>query len=353
MVKGKSEGDTDDGDIEQSTLVGGRVEYPECSRCDAEATRELELRNFTEDSIYLCGGCEFHGGKGALGGVEGERRLTTEDGEPIPDGGRVQQGDDPDRLVQKIRSVLDIPDDEDLVVQTPQFERQDGVEPGDPPLTRDGMDAVKHASEDELKNLGLQKWSDDTGLWLLPHEWHPHIPEDYQLRSILDEEKTRADLPANPDKRHGLLSVGIVPEFERSDETAVDEAGTVQATWSEITATDLRNLSQGDAVKVCYDSVYGESRQTLEAEVAEVSHQRSVDERVTWVEVFLDLSDEAAEQIFERRRDTYRSDGRRRKLSTIIDEDGGEIALEARNGGRWHTISERGSVVVRGDASGD
>jgi len=120
-----------------------------------------------------------------------------------------------EKFVEKIRDALDIDEDDELVVQTPQFERPDDVEPAEPPLTHEAMDALKRADKDELDELGLSKWSDETGLWLLPHEWHPHIPEDYPLLSILNEWTTRADMSANPDKRFGVLSVGIVPNFER------------------------------------------------------------------------------------------------------------------------------------------
>lgn len=121
-------------------------------------------------------------------------------------------------LIDRIRDALDMEEGETLVVRTPQFERHDGIEPGQPPLTPTAMDEIKKLDESELKELGLRKWSDDTGLWLLPHEWHPHIPADYPLLDILGEEETRANMPANPDKRAGMLAVGIVPEFEEDNE---------------------------------------------------------------------------------------------------------------------------------------
>jgi hypothetical protein len=122
-----------------------------------------------------------------------------------------------DDILARIRDALGMEKGEKLVVQTPRFEREDGVEPGEPPLTYTAMNRLRRADESELKELGLRKWSDDTGLWLLPHEWHPHIPDHYPLLSILDETSTRAEMPANPDKRFGVLSVGIVPDFEHSD----------------------------------------------------------------------------------------------------------------------------------------
>lgn len=124
---------------------------------------------------------------------------------------------DAERLVEELRDTLDMDEDETLVLRGPQFDRGDGVEPGQPPLTEAAMKSLERAEESELKDLGLRKWSDETGLWLLPHEWHPHIPEDWPMLNILDEETCRAEYPAEPDKRFGVLSFGIVPEFERGE----------------------------------------------------------------------------------------------------------------------------------------
>jgi hypothetical protein len=120
-------------------------------------------------------------------------------------------------VVAEIRDILDIDEDETLVVQTPQFEREDGVEPGSPPLTADAMDRLTHADESDLQDLGLRKWSDKTGMWLLPYEWHPHLPPEYPLLNILGEWTSRSEMPATPGKRYGMLSVGIVPDFEKDD----------------------------------------------------------------------------------------------------------------------------------------
>jgi hypothetical protein len=133
--------------------------------------------------------------------------------------------DDIDRfaedLVAEIGDVLDIDGDETLTIRTPQFEREDGIDPGEPPLTEDAMDRLKHADKSDLEELGLRKWSDETGLWLLPHEWHPHLPPEYPLLNILDEWTNRREMPAKPDKRFGVLSVGIIPEFEERNGQSV------------------------------------------------------------------------------------------------------------------------------------
>lgn len=121
---------------------------------------------------------------------------------------------DMDDLVNEIRDALGMDDDETLVVRSSQHERIDGVEPDDPPLTHSALDRLKTLDGDELADLGLCKWSDESGLWLLPHEWHPHIPDDYLLTDICGKTEFRGDMPANPDKRFGVLSAGIIPDFE-------------------------------------------------------------------------------------------------------------------------------------------
>lgn len=125
---------------------------------------------------------------------------------------------DSDQLLSSIRDALGMEEGETLVVQTPQFEREDGVEPSEPPLTHEAIERLEAADKSELESLGLRKWSDETGLWLLPYEWHPHIPEDYELLDILGDPTTRSEYPAQPDKRFGVLSFGIVPDFEDTDD---------------------------------------------------------------------------------------------------------------------------------------
>jgi hypothetical protein len=125
-------------------------------------------------------------------------------------------------VVAEIRDILDIDEDEILTIQTPQFERADDVEAGRPPLTADAMDRLTHADESDLQDLGLRKWSDESGLWLLPYKWHPHLPPEYPLLSILDEWTSRSEMPANPDKRFGVLAVGIAPEFEKQNDRPLE-----------------------------------------------------------------------------------------------------------------------------------
>lgn len=120
-------------------------------------------------------------------------------------------------IIEKIHSALGTNDDDKIVIKTPQFKRQDGIDPDHPPLTHEAMDELAQMEQSELEEMGLLKWSDETGVWLLPHEWHSHIPRDYPLVDIFDEETTRGEMPAEPDKRLGVLSAGIVPAFERGE----------------------------------------------------------------------------------------------------------------------------------------
>lgn len=125
------------------------------------------------------------------------------------------------RLYNLFKHVLGIDDEADdgidIVIQEPEFERVDDVEPDDPPLTPEAIDELKQAGPERLRAMGLQKYSEDSGLWLFPYEWHGHIPTNYTFQSILGEEVTRADYPDRPDKRFGALSFGIVPEFEKEE----------------------------------------------------------------------------------------------------------------------------------------
>lgn len=131
---------------------------------------------------------------------------------------RNQDSIDVDHLANIIRDALGMDDDETLIVSSSQHDRIDGVEPSEPPLTNLAMDRLKTLDKDTLAGMGLRKWSDETGVWLLPHEWHPHIPDDYPLTDILGDTEFRRDMGANPDKRFGVLAAGIVPDFEDPQE---------------------------------------------------------------------------------------------------------------------------------------
>lgn len=122
---------------------------------------------------------------------------------------------------EQLAETLGVESGDTVRIRTPQFEREDGVEPDVAPATTSGYDALKSQSEEELRDLGLRPWG-EYGLWLLPHEWHPHIPDEYELIDIFGRVTMRGDKPANPDKRFGVVSFGIIPEFERPVELPDD-----------------------------------------------------------------------------------------------------------------------------------
>jgi|AntDeeMetagen134_2_1112570.scaffolds.fasta_scaffold12310_2 hypothetical protein len=118
-----------------------------------------------------------------------------------------------------------------------------------------------------------------------------------------------------------------------------------EPTEAQLRVNELQNLSPGDPVTIEYGSSYSDNRQTITAEVRETEFQDSVDGLITWGTVHLDLGEEE-DKIAARRRETYREGGTR-KLSILIDDVCESVDLEARNGARWHSISEFNSVVVQ------
>lgn len=94
-----------------------------------------------------------------------------------------------------------------IEVVTPQFERRDGREPRPAPASREDFEALRDAPDEELLELGCQKWEED--LWLLPHEWHEDIPEGFEMETINGETEVWESGGPTPDKRFGVLAFGI------------------------------------------------------------------------------------------------------------------------------------------------
>jgi hypothetical protein len=103
--------------------------------------------------------------------------------------------------------------EEEIEVQTPVFERRDGIEPDAPPATPTEYDLLKTLNDEELAAIGLQKWSDDEDgcLWLFPGEWHEHIPEGYEVQTINREYEAFDPEISGDDQRFGMLAYGISP----------------------------------------------------------------------------------------------------------------------------------------------
>lgn len=108
------------------------------------------------------------------------------------------------------------PDDVDIEIVTPQFERTDGHTPDDPPSDIDGFRDLRRRTPDELREMGLQPWPTH-GIWLFPFEWNGSIPDDLSVVNILGQRMTVSERPDKEDKRFGMLAFGIVPEFEETD----------------------------------------------------------------------------------------------------------------------------------------
>jgi len=90
---------------------------------------------------------------------------------------------------------------------TPQFEREDGKEPRPAPDREEDWEALREATDEELANLGLRKWSDD--LWLFPHEWYDEIPVAFRIETINDRTEKFSPGTTDNDKRFGVLPYGV------------------------------------------------------------------------------------------------------------------------------------------------
>lgn len=111
-------------------------------------------------------------------------------------------------VIDRIRDAIGAEEGDDIVIQTPQFERTDGKEPADPPLAEDAFEQLRDLDADELTELGLQNWDGD--LYLLPAEWYPHIPEGSEFTSIMGRKVEFEPGETDNDRRFGALSYGFV-----------------------------------------------------------------------------------------------------------------------------------------------
>lgn len=126
-------------------------------------------------------------------------------------------------IIDKIQDAIGRTNNDDdqptIEIVTPQFEREDGKRPGDPPLTEEEFDALRRLPRSELKELGLRPFDPETGLWLLPADWYEHLPEGVTVRSISspsEPEEFSRDTHG-PDRRFGCLAYGIVPDTEAGE----------------------------------------------------------------------------------------------------------------------------------------
>lgn len=120
--------------------------------------------------------------------------------------------DDPD-FAEKLAKAIGLRPGECLQIQTPQFEREDDIQPIKNPTE---LFAKLHTLfPDTLRQLGLRPWG-DYGLWLFPHQWYEHIPKGMRLLCIDGSTELFEKGVTDDDMRGGVLAYGIVPDFEKA-----------------------------------------------------------------------------------------------------------------------------------------
>lgn len=117
----------------------------------------------------------------------------------------------PEEAAEKIIEVTGADEGDTIEVTTPQFDRQDGIEPDEPPLTPSEFEMLLELPRERLKEMGLRPW-DESGLMLLPFEWYPHIPGGVEVTSITGETAPFDPSEHAQTKRFGVLPFGIHPD---------------------------------------------------------------------------------------------------------------------------------------------
>lgn len=147
-------------------------------------------------------------------------------------------------LLARIREAIDADEGEDIKVVTPQFERQDDVEPDDPPLTTTGFERLESLTADELEDLGLRPWDGDRRLMLLPGDWYPHIPDGVEVATINQVRKTFDRNEDDGGTRFGALAYGDSLHFTVS--RLVRNSPTEFETSTNHVAAALRRVAEDD-----------------------------------------------------------------------------------------------------------
>lgn len=109
---------------------------------------------------------------------------------------------------EKLNLALGLEEGDTIQIILPQFDRVDGKVVEEPDEFID-VEELKQKTEEELEALGLDKWSDETNLWLFPAEWYNKIPNGTVLYDIFDEELIFEKDVTDDDTRFGLLAYGI------------------------------------------------------------------------------------------------------------------------------------------------
>lgn len=110
-----------------------------------------------------------------------------------------------------LRAAIGAGPDEDVEIQTPQFERTpDMTTPGAPP---EDFEALRQLDKAALKEMGCEPWDEPDAqgrvLMLFPGEWYGHIPDGMRLKSISGRELTFERGKSSRDIRFGVLGFGL------------------------------------------------------------------------------------------------------------------------------------------------
>lgn len=123
-------------------------------------------------------------------------------------------------LERAIRDALGVEEKEPIELEfiTPQFERQDDIQPADPSSwDREAWEALSEMSGDALKALGCRRWEavgESQSHMLFPGEWYDHIPEGLEVLNILGDRRGFSKEHHSDDIRFGCLAYGVVVEDE-------------------------------------------------------------------------------------------------------------------------------------------
>ena len=114
-------------------------------------------------------------------------------------------------LADRIRAVIGAEPFEEVVIQTPQFERTDGNDPWWTPTSAADLDALRAAPDQFLRSLGCGLWEENGDLqhWLYPGEWYGHIPAGYEVIDICGEVEPFKPNVTDDDIRGGCLAYGF------------------------------------------------------------------------------------------------------------------------------------------------
>ena len=116
---------------------------------------------------------------------------------------------DPD-FARKFGELLGLQSGDTVSIATPQFDREDGVQPV---LSIGDWESLRQQPASSLATLGCRRWdeADANGncLMLLPAEWYEIIPDDFEIEDINGKTEKFKRGETDDDKRFGVLPYGL------------------------------------------------------------------------------------------------------------------------------------------------